>query len=102
MSNQAGLGIGDAVHTEEINEYPEEMRSDYLRLSNWARATADRYGGRVIVRLIDVQSPVGLWKALRNGIRRYPGWIVDGQEKVVGWDEEAVEAAIQRRLTAAA
>jgi hypothetical protein len=29
-------------------------------------------------------------------VRRYPSWIVDGKLRVVGWDRQALEAALQR------
>ncbi len=74
------------MHTQEINEYPEEIKAEYLRLSEWIRSTRSRYGSRVLVRLVDPQSLGGMWKVLRHRIRRFPTFFVDGGEKIVGWE----------------
>lgn len=85
MSNQAGLGIGDRVHNQEINEYPEEMREEYLRLSDWVRATYDSYGMKVWIKVIDPQSLVGLWKHVRYKVHKYPTFVLDGEHIYSGW-----------------
>jgi hypothetical protein len=85
MSNQAGLGIGEKVHNQEINEYPEEMREDYLKLSEWVRETYHTYGMKVWIRVIDPQSLVGLWKHVRYKVSKYPAFILDGEDVFKGW-----------------
>jgi hypothetical protein len=90
------------VHTQEINEYPEDVKEEFLRLSGWIRALHSRYGNRVMIRLIDPQSPSGIWKVLRHRIRRFPAFLVDGAEWIRGWEgnpEEAVRQAVARRAT---
>ncbi len=100
MANQAGLGIGDKVHNQEINEYPEWLREEYLRVCEWAQEITQHFGGAVLVRIIDPQSLVGMWKLIRHWIRRYPTFLVDGQ-KFVGWEAEpALREAVERQLTA--
>ncbi len=94
MSNQAGLGIGDKVHNEEINEYPEELREEYLRLSEWVRGAYKTYGCQVWIKVIDPQSMVGLWKHIRYGVRKYPTFILNGEERFSGWD--AAEQTLRR------
>jgi hypothetical protein len=94
MSNQAGLGIGDKVHNEEINEYPAEMMDEYLRLSDWVRQTYEVYGRHVWIKVIDPQSLVGLWKHIRFQVRHYPTFVVDGQATYAGWD--SVSQALQQ------
>jgi hypothetical protein len=86
MSNQAGLGIGDKVHNQEINEYPEDLQEEYLRLSNWVRETYRNYGRQVWVKIIDPQSVVGIWKHIRYRVRRYPTVVLEGEHTYVGWD----------------
>lgn len=86
MSNQAGLGIGERVHNQEINEYPDEMRDEYLRLSDWVRNTYDAYGRQVWIKVIDPQSMVGLWKHVKYRVRKYPTFVLDGEDRFVGWD----------------
>ncbi len=97
--------MGTVVHRQEINEYPDDVKEDFLRLSQWIRTTREQYGARVLIRLVDPQSLLGMWKALRNGVRRYPTFLVDGVERVVGWEGapgRVVAEAVDRRAHAAA
>ncbi len=90
------------MHTQEINEYPEEIKAEYLRLSEWIRNTRGRYGSRVLVRLVDPQSLGGMWKVLRHRIRRFPTFFV-GDEKITGWEGDpdgTLERALKRSQAA--
>ncbi len=98
MSNQAGLGIGNRVHNQEINEYPDELREEYLRLSDWVRETYDTYGRKVWIRVIDPQSLVGMWKHIRYGVRRYPTFVLDGEHIYRGWDSATEALSHAERL----
>jgi hypothetical protein len=49
--------------------------------------------------VIDPQSLAGFFLSLRHWVRKYPTFIVDGREKVVGWDQIALEAVLQARLS---
>lgn len=92
--------MGQRVHTEEINEYPEEFKAEFLRLSEWVRDTRKAHGQQVVIRIVDPQSLAGIWKVLRHRIRRYPTFLVDGAEKVVGWEggpDRALRRALARR-----
>ncbi len=88
MANQAGLGLSDKVHNEELNEYPEDWKQEYLYLSTWIRAFLRHYGPYVRVRLLDPQSLVGFWKSLRYRVWRYPAFILEGRERFIGWESE--------------
>jgi hypothetical protein len=39
----------------------------------------------------------GVFKTLRYRVRKYPAFIIDGKELVVGWDRAALECAIEAR-----
>lgn len=91
--------MGQQVHTQEINEYPEDVKADYLRLSEWTRHTRKAYGQQVVVRVVDPQSLAGFWKVLTHRIRRFPTFFVGGSEKVVGWEGDP-DAAVRRALAA--
>ena len=88
MSNQAGLGLDDKVHTQEINEYPDDLKEEYLYLSTWVKALARHYGNNVVIRAIDPQSLVGMWAHLRYRIHQYPTMVLNHREKFVGWESE--------------
>ncbi len=78
--------MGRQVHTQEINEYPEDVKDEYLRLSEWVRKTRETYGRRVVIRIVDPQSLGGFWKVLRQRIRSYPTFLIEGGERIVGWE----------------
>ena len=93
--------MGQRVHTEEINEYPEDLKAEYLRLSEWVRDTRKIHGQQVVVRIVDPQSLGGLWMVLRHRFRRFPTFFVDGAEKIVGWEgnpDGAVSRALAQRV----
>jgi hypothetical protein len=74
--------------------------ADWQRLSDWILALAERYAGQLVIKITDAQSPQGLWKALRYGIRKYPTFLIAG-EKYRGWEAEADFMARLNQLLAA-
>ena len=81
-----------------MQEYPSDLLEDHYRLSAWVVDLATRYKERILIQVIDPQSSLGLFKSIRHWVRTYPTFIVDGQEKIVGWDRAALDAALQARL----
>ena len=57
-----------------------------------------RYGDRLLIRVIDPQSGLGLYKCLRYWVRRYPAFIIEGRKQYVGWDREELEAVLQEAM----
>jgi hypothetical protein len=92
-------GIGRQMHQEEIDQYPEDFKQDSARLANWLVDLAHRYDDQIHIRVIDPQSPEGLLKSVRYWVRRYPTFIVDGRQKVTGWDQAQLDEVLQARLT---
>jgi hypothetical protein len=92
--SEAGMGQHPAERAFE--EYPQEWQDELRRLTDWVYDLAGRYGEGILIRVIDPQSMEGLAKSLRYRVRRYPTWIVNGKTQMVGWDREALEAALQR------
>lgn len=90
--------IGQQVHQEELDQYPEDVKQEAARLANWLFDLTHRYGDRIHIRVVDPQSPEGLFKSVRYWVRKYPTFIVDGREKVTGWDQAALEAVLQAQL----
>ncbi len=81
-----------------MREYPDDLLEDHYRLTAWVVELATRYRDRLLIQVIDPQSSLGLFKSLRHWVREYPTFIVDGQEKIVGWDRAALDAALRARL----
>lgn len=89
-------GVGEHPAKRALEEYPREWQDDVHRLADWVYDLAERYREGIFIKVIDPQSFEGLVKSLRYRVRRYPTWIVDGKTRVVGWDRQALEAALQR------
>jgi len=98
LLDQAGLN--ETHHQREINEYPPDLKEEYLRLSTWIRELSRRYKDRLVIKVIDVQSVLGIYKSIRYRIRTYPTFIVAGNETYAGWDKDALAALLERHLHA--
>jgi hypothetical protein len=98
LFDQAGLG--ELHHQREINEYPPDLKEEYLRLSNWIRELSRRYKDRLVIKVIDVQSVLGIYKSIRYRIRDYPTFIVAGNEVYTGWDKDTLAALLETHLHA--
>jgi hypothetical protein len=86
--------IGAVVRREMVEEYPAEFLEEFHRLLSWIDGLVHQWGSRLQVRVVDPQSPEGLWKSIRYRVRRYPTFIVEGRHRVVGWDKEALNRAL--------
>ena len=94
------LGVGRAVHRDEVKRYPPPMREEYRRLWALLHAIQERFGQMVTIRIVAPPSLRWLAASLRHRVRRYPTFILDGRERVTGWDEQALAERIQERLGA--
>jgi hypothetical protein len=92
------VDIHRKIHHGDVNEYPEEVKEEFLRLSDWIRELTRLYKHRILIRVIDAQSPVGILKSLWHRAWKYPAFIVGGKDKYMGWDPEKLEALIDRHL----
>jgi hypothetical protein len=92
--------IGTQVRLEMAREYPPEFLEAFDRLMAWIDEVVARFGPDLQVRVVDPQSPEGLWKCLRYGVRRYPAFIVQRRRRAVGWDREALEQVLEEARAA--
>jgi len=88
-------GIGQQVHEQILTEYPPEMLEDYQRLTALVTELFKRFEDSITIQIIDPQSLRGIFKTLRFRIRKYPSFIIDGQDLVVGWDRPALNSALE-------
>jgi hypothetical protein len=91
----AEAALEERTAERALAEYPQEWQDEVHRLTDWVYDLAERYGEGILIKVIDPQSPKGLIMSLRHRVRRYPSWIVNGKIRVVGWDRQALEAALQ-------
>jgi hypothetical protein len=96
LFDQAGLD--KKIHQKEMEEYPPDLKEEYLKLSDWVRELTRLYKHRLLIKLIDVQSPLGIYKSLRHRIRTYPTFIVEGKETYTGWDKNQLESLLDKYI----
>jgi hypothetical protein len=96
LFDQAGLD--QKFHEKQMDEYPPDLKEEYTRLSDWIRELNRLYKHRLFIKLIDVQSPLGIYKSLRYRIRTYPTFIVEGKETYTGWDKNQLESLLDKYI----
>lgn len=99
--NQIGLGQRFRAEQRRSEQLPPDLQAEYHAISDWVLDTAERFGARLEVRLVDAASIEGFWKALRHRLRRFPAFIVDDSERVLGFDRKRLEAELEARLGSA-
>jgi len=97
MSDQVGLRA--KRDREIINEYPEDLKEDYLFLSNWIRELAQKYREKILIKVIDAQSLQGFYKSIRHWVHRYPTFIINKQKKYTGKDKDQLDALLQEQMS---
>src|SRR4030042_38601 len=88
------MGLEQMLHQKEMEEYPPDLKEESTKLSGWIRELNRLYKHRLLIRLIDVQSPLGFYKSLRYRIRTYPPFLVEGQETSTGWDKHQITSLL--------
>lgn len=83
-------GAGLEPYAEQLKEYPEEIREQYLGLSAIAQKLRDEFDGGVAFDVIDTSSPLGIWKTVKHRILRTPCVLIEGKKvfnRVPTYDE---------------
>ena len=91
-------GFDQKVHQKEMDEYPPDLKEEYAKLSDWIRELNRLYKHRLSIKLIDVQSPLGIYKSLRHRIRTYPTFIVEKRDTYTGWDKSQLESLLDKHI----
>ncbi len=94
------IGFGGRVHAEQRRAglLPPDLQADYDAISDWVLDALDRYGNRLAVKVVDAASVEGVLKALRYRVRRLPAFVLDGGERIAGFDRGRLDAALTARL----
>ena len=90
----ARANLDQAPHERGLDEYPPEWQEEFQRLSDVVMGLSNRYQDSILIQIWDPRSLQGLIKSIRYWIRRYPTFIVEGQNKVTGWDVEQLDQFI--------
>jgi hypothetical protein len=101
--HRCAILFDEAGLQKEFNEnllegYPQDLREECAQLSDWIRELSGLYKHRLVIKIIDAHSPVGMVKCLRHWIRKYPTFIINGKETFVGWDKDKLEGLIDKHI----
>ena len=92
----ARANLDQAPHERGLDEYPPEWQEEFQRLSDVVMGLSNRYQDSILIQIWDPRSLQGLIKSIRYWVRRYPTFIVEGQNKVTGWDVEQLDQFIMK------
>ena len=84
----------DALETS----MPAEMMQEYRDLSDWVLNAVERYGGRIVFKVIDAASMEGVLKSVRYGVHKYPAIVINRKDKQTGVDFKRAESLIDQNL----
>jgi len=88
-------GIGQQVHNQILGEYPQGLLDEQQNLTTLVIELTNRFGDGISIHVIDPQSLPGIFKSIRHRVRKYPAFIIDGKELVVGWNRAALDYALE-------
>ncbi len=92
------VGAHGSYRQSCAEEYPEDWRIEFARLTALLCRLNELYKHRVRFRLIDAQSLVGLWKQIRHRIRKLPAFIVQSKDVCVDLSQEKLEMLIDSHI----
>lgn len=95
------LGVGKRLHAEQqrSGQLPPDLLQEYGAISDWVADAVSAYGDdRVGFNLVDAASIEGVYKSLRYRTRRFPSFVIDGKERVVGFDRQRLDSELEKRL----
>jgi hypothetical protein len=83
---------------EEFDRYPQDLKEEFVKLTDWIGELSHLYKHRLLIKLIDAQSLLGVYKSLRHRIRHYPAFIIEGKETLYGWDKSRLEELLDKHI----
>jgi len=92
------VGLKDKRDNQDLNEYPEDLKEDYLFLSGWIKELSQKYRERILIRVTDAQSLQGVYKSIRYRAFRYPAFIINNKKKYLGKDKVRLDSLLREEL----
>jgi hypothetical protein len=92
------MGLKHKDRAACTNEYPDDWKQAVDYLSKWIKELSHLYRHRISIRVIDAQTPLGIWKQIRHRLFRFPAFIVDKKLTYIGWDYTELEELIDTRI----
>lgn len=96
------VGFGKRIRAEQRSQaLPSDLTAEYAAIAGWVGDAHARYGNQLEVKVVDVASIEGVIKSIRHRARRFPAFVLDGSERIIGFDRQRLDAALARRLGSA-
>lgn len=93
------VGWGQHIRAEQRQTgLPSDLQAEYTAIADWVADAHRRYGDVLNVKVVDVASIEGVFKAIRYRARRFPAFVLDGGERIIGFDRQRLDAALAQRL----
>lgn len=92
------VGAEKSYLLSTCDEYPDDWKEAVGYVSQWIPKIRSLYRHRIVIEMIDAQSPLGLWKQIRYRVFRFPAFIVDQKSTYIGWDPQELEALIDNYI----
>jgi hypothetical protein len=92
------VGLKDKRDNQDLNEYPEDLKEDYLFLSGWIKELSQKYREKILIRITDAQSLQGVYKSIRYRAFRYPAFIINNRKKYAGKDKVQLDSLLRKEL----
>ena len=73
-------GTGMEPYSEQLEEYPDDVRKQYFELSAMAQNIIKDFRGLVVFDAVDSASPQGVWLTLKCRILRTPCILINGRK----------------------
>jgi hypothetical protein len=107
MYDEAGCSRGGGTYAVHDRNRLSRMRAghghawikDQGSQIERGRISGRLYRHRVRIRIIEAQSPLGIWKQLRHRVFKFPAFIVNKRRAYVGWNHEELESLIDAEVT---
>jgi hypothetical protein len=92
------VGLKGKRDSHDLNEYPEDLKEDYLFLSEWIKELSWKYRERILIKIIDAQSLQGVYESIRHRVFRYPAFIINQKKKYSGKDKLRLDSLLQQEM----
>lgn len=73
-------GTGMAPYSEQLEEYPDDVKKQYYQLSEMAQKLRAEFGGSVAFDPVDSASLQGVWLSIRHRILKTPCILIQGKK----------------------
>jgi hypothetical protein len=92
------LGLKKQDRQSCADGYPEDWKEAVEQLTVWIAEISRLYRHRILIRVIDAQTPMGLWKQIRHRVFKFPAFIVNKKKTYIGWNPRELESVIDAEV----